>query len=663
MSAEAGEGRRLVYPFTAIVGQEKAKLALIVNAVDPSIGGVLLRGDKGTGKSTMVRAFANVLPEIEVVADCPFNCNPRNPLEMCDNCYRRYMRGEELPVARRKMRVVDLPLSVTIDRLVGTVDVERFLREGRKALQPGILAEANRNILYIDEVNLLDDYIVDAILDAAAMGWNIIEREGVSFRHPARFILVGSMNPEEGELRPQLLDRFGLVVDVQAPMDPEERAEIARRVEEFHSDPLGFYRKYESRERELAERIERARRILPKVQVSDDLLKLLAETVVRLGVKTLRAEIVTVKTAKAIAALDGRLKVTLQDLEKAMELALPHRLREKPFQKPNEPRIPPLQAAGGSGGGQGEGDPGNNPGNFRDPRSGGGAGGQGEQGGAGGGGGGSKEGTRGSGGLERTFQPGEADIGGVEARRLGLDSGFRAYRSSRDASITLIGLPRGVPVSYVPPPRGDVGDIDLYNSIVWGILNGRRPPVRLQPGDLRVRVRRAKAPTLWVVILDSSGSMVAQRRIEVAKGVTVKLIEEGYVKRSRIALIIARGREAELAVPPTRNYWRVLEAIEKAPTGGRTPLASALYKLLLLARRERLKEKSLKVRAFLVTDGKANVPLFGGRVRDELAWIGEELRRSGVELNIYDTRIGSIDPGLSYIDLLSEAANARVFKA
>lgn len=200
---------------------DKAKLALLAVAVNPLIGGVLLRGgDKGTGKTTLVRSFADVLPEIEVVADCPFNCDPRDPQLMCDSCYARYQRGERLPVAIKKMRVVDLPpLSITVDRLIGTLDIKRAITEGVRAFQPGLLAEANRNILYIDEVNLLDDYIIDVLLDAVAYGWNIVEREGVSVRHPARFILVASMNPEEGELRPQLLDRFGLIVDVEAPRD------------------------------------------------------------------------------------------------------------------------------------------------------------------------------------------------------------------------------------------------------------------------------------------------------------------------------------------------------------------------------------------------------------------------------------------------------------
>lgn len=626
---ERSREKRLIFPFSAIVGQENAKLALLCNAVNPLIGGVLLKGDKGTGKSTMVRALANVLPEIEVVADCPFNCNPRNPLEMCDSCYERRENGDDLPIARRRMRLVDLPLSVTIDRLVGTVDVERFLKEGRKALQPGILAEANRGILYIDEVNLLDDYIADSLLDAAAMGWNTIEREGISFKHPARFILVGSMNPEEGELRPQILDRFGLCVEVVAPMNPDERVEIAKRVNEFHEDPIGFYKKYEDKEKGLTEKVARAREVLPKVEMGDDLLKLLAETVVKLGIRTNRAEIVTIKTAKAIAALDGRMRVSLQDLEKAMELALPHRLKERPLQKP--PAIPPRLE------------------DKREERS--------RQEAE------RKEGkdegkSQGAGNLERKFRSNEAEIQRID--RKSFDGEFTAYRSSRDASVTVINYPKGVPVSYVPLSDG-VRDVDFYSSLVWAILNGKRPPIRLGSDDIRVRVRRARAPTLWVLILDSSGSMAAQRRISVAKGIANKLVENGYIKKSKMALIVARGGEAEVLIPPTRNYFEIIERVEEVPTGGRTPLSSALYNLLLLTRRERMKERSLRVRAFLITDGKANVPLFGD-IRDEVVKLGEEIRRNGIELNIYDTRAGGVDPGISYIPILSEAANAKIYK-
>ncbi|AEC51455.1 Magnesium chelatase, ChlI subunit [Pyrococcus sp. NA2] len=631
--------KRLVFPFSAIVGQEKAKLALLCVAVNPLIGGVLLKGDKGTGKSTLVRALANVLPEIEVVDGCLFNCNPKNPLEMCDSCYERYERGEELPVAKRKMRVVDLPLSVTIDRLVGTVDVERFLKEGRKALQPGILAEANRNVLYIDEVNLLDDYIADSLLDAAAMGWNTIEREGISFRHPARFILVGSMNPEEGELRPQILDRFGLCVEVSAPMNPEERIEIVKRVEEFHEDPISFYKKYEREEKKLTERIVKAREILPKVEISDDLLKLLAETVVNLGIKTNRAEIVTIKTAKAIAALNGKRRVSLEDLEKAMELALPHRLRDKPFQKP-------LQMKSLKPRDNNKHDHDHKHGHKHEHKK--------EEKSSG------ESRSQGIGNLEKNFRPSEAKIPKIESRNFD-GSEFSGYRSSRDVSVTVVNFPKGIPVSYVPP-KGEIRDIDFYNSLVWAVLNGKRPPIKLDLNDIRVRVRKAKAPTLWVLLLDSSGSMAVQKRISIAKGIAEKLVENGYIKKSKMALIVAKGNQAEIFVSPTKNYWEVLEKIESVPTGGRTPLSSALYNLLLLAERERRKDRALKVRAFLITDGKANVPLFGKRIKDEIIELAKALRRKGIELNIYDPGGRGINPGISYIPVLREVANAKVYK-
>ncbi|WP_457548592.1 VWA domain-containing protein [Archaeoglobus sp.] len=629
--------KRLIFPFSAIVGQENAKLALLCVAVNPLIGGVLLKGDKGTGKSTMVRALANVLPEIEVVADCPFNCDPSNPLEMCDSCYKRYENGEALPVAKRKMRVVDLPLSVTIDRLVGTVDVERFLKEGVKALQPGILAEANRNILYIDEVNLLDDYIADSLLDSAAMGWNVIEREGISFKHPARFILVGSMNPEEGELRPQILDRFGLCVEVSAPMNPEDRIEIVRRVEEFHEDPIRFYKKFKSKEKELTEKIIKAREILPKVEISEDLLKLLAETVIKLGIKTNRAEIATIKTAKAIAALNGRRRVTLDDLEKAMELALPHRLRDKPFQKPQPPKLKQekneKKEKNKNQNEQGHEHKHNH--KHEDKGS----------------------GNRGQGG-EQNFRSSEVDIPRMENDSMKDD--LNSYRSSRDSSVTVINFPKGVPVSYIPP-KDEIRDIDFYSSIVWAVMSGKTPPIRVDSSDIRVRVRKSKAPTLWVLVLDSSGSMAIQKRISVAKGIAEKLVEKGYVKKSKMALIVAKGNRAEIVVPPTKNYLKVIESIENVPTGSRTPLSSALYNLLLLAKRERIKEKTLKVRAFLITDGKANVPLLGKRIKDEIIELASRLKKCDIELNVYDMRFAG-DIGLSFIPILKDVANARVYK-
>jgi len=328
------QAQRNVLPFTAIVGQETMKRALILNAINPGIGGVLIRGEKGTAKSTAVRALADVLPGIDVIRGCPYSCDPAGDGGLCTACAEKKAAGENLEVDRRRVRVVDLPLGATEDRVVGTIDVERAIREGAVSIDPGILAAVNRGILYIDEVNLLDDHVADILLDAAAMGVNVVEREGISFSHPARFILVGTMNPEEGELRPQLLDRFGLQVTVEGIMDPAERVAVIRAAEAFERDPGGFRQTYAAAQEELRARIVDARTLLPAVRVDDALLNMVVAACIRLGVRTHRADIAVVRTAKTIAALERRTEVTRDDVREAMELALPHRMRRKPFEEP-----------------------------------------------------------------------------------------------------------------------------------------------------------------------------------------------------------------------------------------------------------------------------------------------------------------------------------------
>lgn len=322
-----------IFPFTALVGQEDMKKALVLNAVNPRIGGVLIRGEKGTAKSTAVRGLASLLPQIRVVADCPFGCDPDDLTVMCADCRRRREGGEELPVAVRKMRVVELPVSATEDRVVGTLDIEHALKKGEKRFEPGVLAEANRGILYVDEVNLLDDHVVDVLLDAAAMGVNTVEREGVSFSHPASFILVGTMNPEEGELRPQLLDRFGLCVNVTGVADPALRTEIVKRRLAFEEDPAGFAAAWEAEQEKLREKIVAARTLLPQVTVTDEILLLIARTAVEMGVDGHRADLVMMKAGKAHAALAGRTEVTPEDVQATANFALLHRMRRKPFQE------------------------------------------------------------------------------------------------------------------------------------------------------------------------------------------------------------------------------------------------------------------------------------------------------------------------------------------
>ncbi len=322
-----------LFPFTAIVGQEKMKRALILNAINPQIGGVLIRGERGTAKSTAARALAALLPEIRVVADCRFSCDPDHPETFCDECKARVAAGETLPVTTRRIRFVDLPVSATEDRVVGTLDLERAIQKGERHFEPGVLAAANRGLLYVDEVNLLDDHVVDLLLDSAAMGINVVEREGISFSHPARFILVGTMNPEEGELRPQLLDRFALCVEITGIRDPHDRVLIMERYVEYEADPAGFYQKWLPQEQRLSREIDEARRRLPLVTYTDDDLYTIASLTSSFQVDGHRADIVILKTAIANAAFEGRLSVTEQDIARAAELALPHRLKRQPFQE------------------------------------------------------------------------------------------------------------------------------------------------------------------------------------------------------------------------------------------------------------------------------------------------------------------------------------------
>lgn len=322
-----------IYPFTAIVGQEAMKRALILNSINPALGGVLIKGEKGTAKSTAVRALADLLPAMDVVADCGFQCDPLAKSRLCQQCWERVAAGQPLPVSKRKMRVVDLPVSATEDRVVGTLDIEHALKMGEKKFEPGILAQANRNILYIDEINLLDDHVVDVLLDAAAMGVNTVEREGVSFVHPARFVLVGTMNPEEGDIRPQLLDRFGLSVEVSGEQNTSDRVEVIRRRLRYEQDPEAFRAEFAGEQQALAQRIILAGSLLPKVEIADSLLELVATISIKLEVDGHRADITMIKTAMTLAAYAGRQQVSSEDIKEAAKLVLPHRMRRRPFEE------------------------------------------------------------------------------------------------------------------------------------------------------------------------------------------------------------------------------------------------------------------------------------------------------------------------------------------
>lgn len=323
---------RPVFPFTAIVGQEEMKLALILNVIDSKIGGVMVMGDRGTGKSTTVRALSDLLPNMEIVENDPFNSDPNDPELMSEEIAIKIKNKEILKTETKQIPMIDLPLGATEDRVCGTIDMEKALTEGIKAFEPGLLASANRGILYVDEVNLLDDHLVDVLLDSAASGWNTVEREGISISHPARFILVGSGNPEEGELRPQLLDRFGMHAEIKTVKEPELRVQIVEQRSYFDSNSLEFRKNYNDSQNILKEKILNARELLRKVNLDYDFRIKISQICSELNVDGLRGDIVTNRASKALTAFEGRTEVTVQDIFKVIPLCLRHRLRKDPLE-------------------------------------------------------------------------------------------------------------------------------------------------------------------------------------------------------------------------------------------------------------------------------------------------------------------------------------------
>lgn len=324
--------KRRVFPFTGIIGQSEMKLALILNVTDPKIGGVMIMGDRGTGKSTTIRALVDILPEIDVVPDDPFNSSPTDPEFMSESIREMFESNQTLPSGKKKVPMIDLPLGATEDRVCGTIDIEKALTEGVKSFEPGLLAKANRGILYVDEVNLLDDHLVDVLLDSAASGWNTVEREGISIKHPAQFVLVGSGNPEEGELRPQLLDRFGMHAEIRTIADPKLRVEIVQQRIEFDANPEKILAAFEEQQEDLRNKILKAKELLPQVKVANDLRIKISQVCSELNVDGLRGDIVVNRAAKAVTAFEGRTEVTVDDIAKVICLCLRHRLRKDPLE-------------------------------------------------------------------------------------------------------------------------------------------------------------------------------------------------------------------------------------------------------------------------------------------------------------------------------------------
>lgn len=575
------------FPFSAVVGHDDLRLALLLNAVHPAIGGVLVRGEKGTAKSTVVRALAGLLPELDVVEGCRFACDPASPDPACPDA------PHDDAARRRPARLVELPVGATEDRVIGSLDLERALTEGVRAYRPGLLAGAHRGLLYVDEVNLLHDHLVDLLLDAAAMGRAHVERDGVSVSHAASFLLVGTMNPEEGELRPQLLDRFGLTVRVVAAREVAVRAEVIRRRLAYEADPAGFAAAWAAADEALAARIARARAVLPTVSLPDAEVRRIAAVCAAMEVDGMRADLVVARTAVANAAWRDADVVTEEDVEVAVRLALPHRRRRDPFDEPgldDEQLSDALKSAADQL--DGENDPDRDPEPDDDPDGGGDVPRSGE----------STPGTGGSNGEQPPATPSPA----FRARLLQVPGVGAGAPGRRSVARTAFGR-------VVRP--ADTGAAEGTGLHVVGTLSaaaphqisrGRSGPgLRLVPSDVRLAVREGKEGNLVLFAVDASGSMAARARMSAVTGAVLSLLSDAYQRRDKVGVVTFRGTGAELALPPTTSVDAAARRLRRLTTGGRTPLADGLLLTRRVLARERLRDPSRRPLLVVLTDGRA----------------------------------------------------------
>jgi magnesium chelatase subunit D len=621
------------YPFTAVVGLDDLRLALIVNAVSPAVGGVLVRGEKGTAKSTVVRALAALLPPVDVVQGCRFACSPALPDPQCPD-----LASHGAPQSR-PARLVELPVGASEDRLVGSLDLERALTTGVSAYEPGLLAQAHRGVLYVDEVNLLHDHLVDLLLDAAALGTSYVEREGISVRHAARFLLVGTMNPEEGELRPQLLDRFGLTVEVAATRDPLERADVVRRRMAYEADPAAFAAAYAETDAALAGQIAAARERLPRVVLGDQALREVTTVCAAFDVDGLRADLVTAKAAVALAAWAGRDEVTTEDVRTAARLALPHRRRRTPFEAPglDEQQLddaldsvepdPGPQDDGPSGGGA--------PPPAADSSD-------------------SAEAADAAASSDETgeqqvpaatgareqppaaagevFDPVLLSVPGVN-RRAGA-SGRRSRTQGGSGQLTGARL-----------PAGRLSSLHLTATLRAAAphqkARGRTGSgVVLRSADLREAVREGREGNLVLFVVDASGSMAARSRMSAVKGAVLSLLTDAYQRRDKVALVSFRGSTADLVLPPTSSVDAAAIRLQSLPTGGRTPLSEGLLRAAEVLRVEQVRDRARRALVVVVTDGRHT-----SGPAPELA--AAHLARSGAACVVIDCESGPVRLGLA----------------
>ncbi len=651
---------RPVYPFTAIVGQERLKRALILNAINSRVGGVLIRGEKGTAKSTAVRGLARLLPPINVVDGCAYSCQPDQPAGLCATCQGR---SGDLPIRSRSTRLVELPVSASEDRVVGSLDLEHAITEGQRRFEPGLLAQVNRGLLYVDEVNLLDDHLVDLLLDAAAMGVNTVEREGVSISHPARFILVGTMNPEEGELRPQLLDRFGLAVEVAGLVDVPSRVAVIERRMSYESDPQQFSAAWHQAEAELAARIEAARELLPLVQMDGSDMAAVASLCIELGVDGHRADLTILETARTHAAWSGRTRLGVEDIRIAAELALPHRMRRQPFTeiKLDEQRVADILERSGksaSAAASEELKKKAEPGERGEPGEGGN-----EEGG------GDVTPLASAGSAEQDTQNDNSTGGGKQfeadrmfrTRRLEGNSDRRQRRAPGKRTRTRTTRKQG---RYIRSQRVDrvtdlAFDATLREAAIYqrkrrdelshtiGMTYRRRPRVLIHKDDLRqkVRVRRTRNAVCFVV--DASWSMAAEERMQATKAAVLSLLRDAYQRRDRVGLVSFQRDYARVLLPLTNSVELAQKRLQAMPTGGKTPLARGMLTAFELLERARRQDEEILPLMVLLTDGQANVAIGDLPPQQEAYQIAELIASQSIRAIVIDTEHPSFERGLS----------------
>jgi magnesium chelatase subunit D len=651
------------FPFSAIVAMDDMRLALILNAVSPAIGGVLVRGEKGTAKSTAVRALTAVLPPVEVVAGCRFSCDPAAPDPHCPDGPHpdsqhpdgQHLDGQHLngtAAQQRPARLVELPVGATEDRLTGSLDVGRVLTEGVTSFQPGLLAAAHRGVLYVDEVNLLHDHLVDLLLDAAALGTNYVERDGVSVRHAARFLLVGTMNPEEGELRPQLLDRFGLTVEAAAPRDPATRAEVVRRRIAFDAAPECFTVRFADEESAIAAAIAAARDRLPNVALDDAALERIASVCASFDVDGLRADIVIARTAVAHAAWSGRDAVTRADIRVAARLALPHRRRRNPFDAPGLDEQQLEEALGDEGpddrGPDGQGPDGQGPDDGTDPEppgSGKPPAGEGATQGADGSGSGTTDGQSPAPASDQAPRPSGRETvapsgATFRARRLEVTGKGKGAAGRRSRAYTDGGRTVGAVL-----PQANPRDLHLTATLMACAPHQARrgrtgPGLLIQLSDLRERRREGRESNLVLFVVDASGSMAARRRMEAVKGAVLSLLLDAYQRRDKVGLICFRGSGAQVLLPPTSSVDAAARRLESMPAGGRTPLAAGLAEAHATLARERLRDPRRRPLLVVVTDGRHTQG-------SDPAATAARLRKDNIGCVVIDCEAGPVRLGLA----------------